>query len=134
MDCQDWVTVSWDKRNQKNKNESKTQYINNGLRKGTVVSQLKKNVGNSNDVSKANNDKIRKIEKEEDTFKHEKVSLNMSKLISKFRCEKKLSQKELAFKLNLQLKIIQDYENGKAIPNHIIINKIEKVLECRLRN
>jgi ribosome-binding protein aMBF1 (putative translation factor) len=26
------------------------------------------------------------------------------------------------------VKIIQDYESGAAIPNHIITNKIEKVL------
>jgi putative transcription factor len=133
MDCQDWKIVSWDKRNERNRNETKTHQINNGLRKGTVVSQLRKNVGNNSDVTKVDHSVIKKIENEEETFKHKTVSLSMSKKIAKARCDKKLSQKDLAFKLNLQIKIIQDYESGKAIPNHMIINKIEKMLECRLR-
>ena len=52
----------------------------------------------------------------------------MGKKIAQLRCEKKITQKELALQLSLNIKIIQDYENSKAIPNSIIINKLEKVL------
>ena len=70
----------------------------------------------------------RKLEEQQDTFIHKKVSLSMAKRLAQARCVNKLTQKELAFKLSLPVKIIQDYEAGIAIPNHIITNKIEKIL------
>ena len=41
MNFQDWNVVSWDKRGEKNKNESKKTYINNQIRQNNVISQLK---------------------------------------------------------------------------------------------
>ena len=40
----------------------------------------------------------------------------------------------MALKLSLPVKIIQDYENGLAIPNAFILNKIESVLGVRVRD
>ena len=122
---QDWETVGWNKSGEKNKNESKTEYLNNQMRKNNTVSKNKV-VSNKSQIDGVSN--IRKIEKEEDTFKHEKVSLSVAKKIAKARCEKKMTQKELANTLNLPFKIIQDYEGGKAIPNPVDLNKIEKIL------
>lgn len=129
---QDWNVVSWDKRGERRKNESKTSFINNQMRKNNTTSQLKVSKPNENKVSTVTNAK--KIENEEETFKHQTVSLTVSKRIAQARCEKKLTQKELANKLNLPLKIIQDYETSKAIPNHVILNNIEKILEKRVRD
>jgi len=67
-----------------------------------------------------------KIENEEEKFKHEKISLPMSKRIQRARIEAGLSQKELAQKINMRSKIIQDYEKGTAIPIGRIIQMIEK--------
>jgi putative transcription factor len=122
---QDWETVGWNKTGEKSKNESKSSYLNNQMRKNNTVSQ-NKNVSNKSQIDTVSN--IRNIEKEEETFKHEKVSLSMSKKIAQARCEKKLSQKDLANALYLPFKIIQDYEAGKAIPNPFVLNKIEKIL------
>jgi putative transcription factor len=58
----------------------------------------------------------------------------MSKRIAQARCEKKMTQKDLANALSLPFKIIQDYEAGKAIPNHVVLNKIEKALGVRVRD
>jgi putative transcription factor len=129
---QDWNVVSWDKRGKRRKNESKTSFINNQMRKNNTTSQLKVSKPNENKVSTVTNAK--KIENEEESFKHQTVSLTVSKRIAQARCEKKLTQKELANKLNLPLKIIQDYETSKAIPNHVILNNIEKILEKRVRD
>jgi putative transcription factor len=52
--------------------------------------------------------------------------------IQKARQAKKITQKDLAFLLNLQPKIINDYESGKAIPDCKIIRKMEKVLCVKL--
>ena len=38
---QDWQTVSWDKRGQRNNNESKKEQLNRNMRTGNVVSNIK---------------------------------------------------------------------------------------------
>ena len=45
-----------------------------------------------------------------------------------------MTQKDLALKLSLPTKTIQDYESGKAQPNNLILCKIEKVLGVRVRD
>jgi putative transcription factor len=124
---QDWNVVTWNKTGEKKKNESDNQYINR-IKKtnSSLVSTINKNSGNKQ--TEVDNLKLRKIEAEEETFIIPKVSLSMGKKIAQLRCEKKMTQKDLAFKLCLNVKIIQDYENSKAIPNSNIINKLEKVL------
>ena len=53
--------------------------------------------------------------------------------IQRARIENKLSQKQLANKLNIQEKIISEYESGKAIPNKQIINKINRLLNSKIK-
>jgi len=130
MDHQDWKPAGWDKRGDKPKGQTTTAFLNSEKRKGNVLS-VKKNISNTNIKTEVN---VRKLENEEDTFKLPVVTLSMSKRIAKARCEQKLTQKELAFKLNLDVKIIQEYENGKAIPNPNIINKMDRVLGTKLRD
>ena len=43
----------------------------------------------------------------------------------------KLSQKDLATKLNVPLQTIVQYENGKAIPNNNFIRKMEVILNIK---
>ena len=130
MDHQNWEPIGWDKRGEKVKGQSNTSFLNSEKRKGNVITS-KKIVSNCNNKTEIN---VRKLESEEDTFKHATVTLSMAKRIAQVRCEKKLTQKELAMKLSLDVKIIQEYENGKAIPNPNIINKLEKVLDAKLRD
>ena len=49
------------------------------------------------------------------------------------RGDLKLSQKDVAQKVNEKPSIIQDYESGKAIPNAQILGKLERVLGVKLR-
>ena len=131
MNFQDWKPVSWNKIGEKHKGESKNAYINNQMRKNNTVT-TNKVVSNKTQIDGVSN--LKKVEKEEETFKHATVSLSMSKRIAQERCEKKMTQKDLANALSLPFKIIQDYEAGKAIPNHIVLNKIEKALGVRVRD
>ena len=124
---QDWTPYSWNKTNEKRKDETKEQHINRLKKVTGAVSTINKTSGNKQTIS-LDSSKLKKIENEEDTFVLPKVSLSMGKKIAKLRCEKKLSQKDLAFQLSLNVKIIQDYEASKAIPNPIIINKMERIL------
>lgn len=124
---QDWKEVSWNKTGERKKDETNNQYLNRIKRTNpTIVSSVNKNVCNKQ--SDVDASKLRKIENEEDTFIIPKVTLSMGKKISQLRCEKKMTQKELALQLSLNVKIIQDYESSKAIPNPNIINKLERVL------
>jgi len=64
------------------------------------------------------------------------VSANRNKFLSKAiqqaRMAKKMSQKDLASKINVKIQVMGDYESGKAVPSGQIISKIEKVLEVKL--
>jgi ribosome-binding protein aMBF1 (putative translation factor) len=118
---QDWETVKWDKRGVQNSNESKKDFMKRELQAGRVISQLKISEKSAS---------LRKIESEEERFKHKTLSLSIAKRISQKRMEMKLSQKDLAMKLSLPESIIKEYEkiNGNVIPNPNILNKIEKII------
>ena len=57
---------------------------------------------------------------------------SIQKAIQQARLACKMSQKELATKLQVQISVINDYENGKAVPNNLFISKIEKALNTKL--
>jgi len=132
---QDWNVVTWDKKGKQRAGETKEQQIQRLKRNDSslVTTQSKITKLNQTGITTSSST-LRKIEKEEETFKLPTVSKSMANKIAKARCEKKLSQKDLAMKLNLPFKIIKDYESAVAIPNHIIINKLEGILETRLRD
>lgn len=49
------------------------------------------------------------------------------------RMELKLSQKDVAQKINEKPSVLQDYESGRATPNPQILGKLERVLGVKLR-
>ena len=107
LDHQDWntIVVKKDKNKDKDKVES--------------------NKKNTTDV------KAKKLEKkvEDDDLKHKKIPNDLKQKIIVGRCSKKMTQKELAQKCNFPLQVINDIETGKAIYNHVHINKIKRVLK-----
>ena len=48
------------------------------------------------------------------------------------RMAKKLTQANLAAALSLKVDIIRSYESGKAIPNNLILTKMQKILGVKL--
>ena len=106
LDHQDWTTIVVNKN--KNKDKEKVD--------------LKKKVIDS---------KANKIEKqvEDDDLKHKKITSELRQLIIKGRVTNKLTQKELSQKCNFPVQIINDIETGKAIYNHVQINKIKRILK-----
>tara|TARA_Y100000816_G_C26061752_1_gene557585 strand:- start:7 stop:333 length:327 start_codon:yes stop_codon:yes gene_type:complete len=87
-----------------------------------------------NNTKKSNTEKkiVIKENLEDIIEKKNTVSLSNSLLIQKSRINKKLSQKDLAQKLNIDSKIIQNYECGKAVPEFNIMIKLEKILGVKL--
>jgi ribosome-binding protein aMBF1 (putative translation factor) len=60
------------------------------------------------------------------------MTVSIQNAIKQGRLNIKMSQRELAQKLNVDVNIVIDYENGKAIPNNAFISRIEKALNTTL--
>ena len=88
-DKRDWEPYTWDKRGEKKTGESEKLYLAKAARSGLVTTNLR-SIKPIDEIIKT-----KKIENEEETFKHEKVSLSISKRIAKARNEKKCHKKIL---------------------------------------
>lgn len=67
-----------------------------------------------------------------DIKKPKKVSNELKIAIQQARMNNKLSQKQLASMMCCQPSLINQYENGKAIPNNSFISKLEQKLKTKL--
>ena len=54
-------------------------------------------------------------------------------MIQQARLAKKMSQQQLATAINEKPQVVQEYENGKAIPNQQVLGKLERALGVKLR-
>lgn len=116
-----WDSFTVLRKNKQNK-ENKKQETKNALRTGNTTIE-KKTTDNSE------KHKNYKLDCADEASKHILISKELSKNIIKLRSKKKMTQKQLAQKVNLSQSIIQSYENGKAIEDKQIINKILKALK-----
>ena len=74
-----------------------------------------------------------KLDQETEELKHERIEKTISKLIRDARNAKGITQKSLANMINVPVKMINDYENGKAIPQNNILGILERKLQVKLR-
>ena len=72
--------------------------------------------------------KNRKLDEATDAGKHKTVGKETGQKIIKARCEKNLTQKQLAQKINKPVQIITTYENGTAILDNKILSSIKRIL------
>jgi len=112
-DCQDWTTVTFNKR------VGNTNNTINPIHKPATTSSLS-NVG------------IYKAASDDDTKKTKYVGKATSDAIKTARCEKKLTQKELAQKCNMDAAIISEIERGGGVYNAAHINKIQTALGVKI--
>ena len=110
-DCQDWTTVTFNKR------------------PNTVNAT---NVANKPNTSSLANVGIYKAASDDDTKRTKYVGKATSDTIKTARCEKKLTQKELAQKCNMDAAIISEIERGGGVYNAAHINKIQTVLGVKI--
>merc|ERR1712093_223958 len=64
--------------------------------------------------------------------KLETASLDMRQKIQTARLAKKLTQAQLAKQINVQQKLIADYESGKAVPDPSVTAKLSRALGVKL--
>lgn len=107
--------------------------VNQALRSGAPVQTVKKSDGGSNKKAAAPAVSARKLDELTEPTSFEKVPTEVRHAIQKARLEKKMSQSELAKLINEQPKVVQEYENGKAVPNQAVLAKMERVLGVKLR-
>ncbi|XP_046845769.1 endothelial differentiation-related factor 1 homolog [Xenia sp. Carnegie-2017] len=130
--------VGWDETTYLRKRPPKAtemrsqQAVQAARREGKAVDTSKKFSAGQNRQHSSSKDSA-KLDRETEELHHERVSLDVGKLIQKGRMEKKMSQKDLATKINEKPSVINDYEAGRAIPNNQIMGKIERALGIKLR-
>lgn len=123
MSDQDWNDVVW------RKNKSSKNSIHND-KDGPAPITVKKYQQKNNNKSTTN---MKKLEEDTENLAVERVSNDIKVEIQKARTAKKLTQKQLATMINERQDVIQSYENGKAIPNQQVLNKLRRALGIRLK-
>lgn len=106
--------------------------INAARRTGGIISTEKK-YGSTNTKTNPEGQRLAKLDDTDDVVQNKKVDASVGKTISQARLEKKLTQKDLATKINEKPQVINDYEAGRAIPNQQLLGKLERALGVKLR-
>ena len=83
-------------------------------------------------LSSLSNVGIYKAASDDDIKKTKYVSKSTSQAIMSARSEKKMTQKELAQKCNMDVSIINEIERGACVYNATHVNKIQSVLGVKI--
>ena len=116
---QDWEPVIVRKPAPKSSAEAKKRGYKVTTKKKDTSNKLYKNDSNLKNL-------------EDDVVVPKKISFNVKITIQKARAANKMTQAQLAQRLNLPLNMIKNYESGKAIPNNNILNRMGRVLNIHL--
>ena len=92
-----------------------------------IHSKVKKDETKKNTFVKSNIQKMNESE-EEGKLSHKKMDAKFGKTLQKFRSIKNYTQKDLAQKLNIQVKDINEIENGKMKHNGQLMGKIKRFM------
>ena len=113
MSHQDWTPVVFGKKSDDNKKGCEKE-------KSSSSSSSLSNVG------------VYKAASDDDVKKTKYVSKNTSQAIMSARAEKKMTQKELAQRCNMDVSIINEIERGVCVYNATHVNKIQSVLGVKI--
>lgn len=111
---QDWTPVVFNKKS------------NDGKDTGKPSSS------SSSSSSSLSNVGVYKAASDDDVKKTKYVSKSTSQAIMSARSEKKMTQKELAQKCNMDVSIINEIERGACVYNATHVNKIQSVLGVKI--
>lgn len=124
---QDWKKVTF--QGPVGKAKKGEQAVSDAVRRGEQVETVRKKSGNKNRPLPEN---LRKIADSTDVIPVAQLNHDFKIAMQRARTNAKMSQADLAKKINEKQSIVNDYENGRAIPNPHIIQKIEKTLGVKL--
>uniref|UniRef100_A0A915MXQ1 Histone acetyltransferase n=3 Tax=Meloidogyne TaxID=189290 RepID=A0A915MXQ1_MELJA len=106
--------------------------INAAKKRGDAVDTNKKYFAGQNRQHKTDKNTA-VLDAETEELHHERVPLSLGLAIQQARQAKEWTQKALATKINEKAEVIREYESAKAVPNQVILGKLERVLEVKLR-
>jgi ribosome-binding protein aMBF1 (putative translation factor) len=118
-DCQDWTTVTISKTKKQDtvtSNTMKTQQLYPSNSASAVVAATTAS----------------KTADGDDTKKTKYIAKVTSDAVRTARCEKKLTQKELAQKCNMDVSIVAEIERGGCVYNAAHVNKLQSVLGVKI--
>ena len=100
--------------------------IGSKVKKNTNLKReiVKKNVSNSNNIYNVNAAKL----ENSDDIQIKYVDKEVVKNIIQARTLQKISQQDLANKLNVRKSVITELESGKMLKNNQFISKVKKIL------
>jgi len=129
----DWDTVTYLRKKPQSSSALKSdRAVNQARRAGGEVETSKKfGAGGNKQTGAVKNTAT--LDQETEELKHETVNRSLSLVLQKARNDKGMTQKDLATKINEKPQIVNEYEQGKAIPNQQIIGKMERALGTKLR-
>eukprot|EP00118_Oscarella_pearsei_P024981 m.307245 g.307245 ORF g.307245 m.307245 type:complete len:151 (+) comp42061_c0_seq1:57-509(+) len=133
MSDPDWDTVTYLKKKAPTASQARSsKAIAAAQRRGEEIETSKKfNAATNKQKSSARD--TAKLDRETEELHHDRVPIDVGRVIMRARGDKKLSQKDLATKINEKPQVVNDYEAGRAIPNQQILSKLERVLGVKLR-
>jgi ribosome-binding protein aMBF1 (putative translation factor) len=119
-DCQDWTTVTLSKP------KSKTQPATQKMASSSTLS-----VNSASAVVAATTASVKNADGD-DAKKTKYIAKVTSDAVRTARCEKKLTQKELAQKCNMDVSIVAEIERGGCVYNATHVNKLQSVLGVKI--
>ncbi|XP_057969102.1 multiprotein-bridging factor 1c [Malania oleifera] len=130
---QDWEPVVLHKPRPKGHNLRDPKTVNRALRTGAPVQTVKKSDGGTNKKAPAAAANSRKLDEGTEPAALDRVAPEVRQAIQRARAEKKMSQAQLAKLISERPQVVQEYENGKAVPSQAVLAKMEKALGVKLR-
>jgi len=101
-----------------------------GMKPGKVATERRDTSNKSHEPPKV---AAFKLDQAEEPDRLPEVGLSLAKRIQQARMAKSLTQAQLAQQINVKSAIINDYEQGKGVPDNTVISKLERVLGVKLR-
>lgn len=133
MSESDWDTVTILRKKPPKASALKTEQAVNAARRQGLPVDTQQKYGAGTNKQHVTTKNTAKLDRETDELRHEKVSLDLGKLIMQGRQAKGMSQKDLATKICEKPQIVNDYEAGRGIPNNVVLGKIERAIGLKLR-
>jgi len=133
MSNQDWGTVTFS-RSGPRRGASKSEKLaaqRSAARRGNLQ-KTKKYGGGGNSAQHGGGKNTMHLDEENEVLKHDKVDIHFGKALMQARMAAKMTQKQLAMKLNVKDTIVANYEKAKGIPNPRLISNMERALNCKL--
>tara|TARA_B110000971_G_scaffold213899_1_gene245318 strand:- start:751 stop:1125 length:375 start_codon:yes stop_codon:yes gene_type:complete len=122
IEHQDWTPVVFKKK-------QSTTLTNEDIRRSNYNTKGRVATNSVNNIS---GQKLNKLANETESFEIKKISLSLSKQIQRARLSNKLTQKELALRINVSSKVINEFEAGTAKPDNNVKMKIQRALGVKL--